>query len=36
MRGKRWLAAGAPQASDPAEFVQNDREPGTDGFGGQP
>jgi hypothetical protein len=32
----RWLAVGAPPASDPAEFVQNDREPGTDVFGGQP
>jgi hypothetical protein len=32
----RWLAVGAPPASDPAEFVHDDREPGTDVFGGQP
>jgi hypothetical protein len=32
----RWLAVGAPPASDPDECVQNDREPGTDAFGGQP
>src|SRR4051812_29506550 len=32
----RWLAVGAPPAGDPPEFMQNDREPGTDVFGGQP
>jgi hypothetical protein len=32
----RWLAVGAPPASDRDEFVQHDREPGTDAFGGQP
>jgi hypothetical protein len=32
----RWLAVGAPPASDPAEFVHDDRGPGTDVFGGQP
>src|SRR3954447_6166524 len=31
----RWVAVGGPPASDPAEFVQNDREPDTDVFGGQ-
>jgi hypothetical protein len=32
----RWIAVGAPADIDPAEFVQNPREPGTDAFGGQP
>jgi hypothetical protein len=31
----RWLAVGAPPASDPTEFIQDDGANGTDAFGGQ-